>query len=98
MDKMDHPGAAGRLSAIVTNSLDAQAKTQDLARQPPLARNRAPLQRGGRRTAAWHDCCRAFDCAADFREAVALCEREAVRQFPWRADGQSGHATGQGRP
>jgi AraC family transcriptional regulator len=33
MNKADAQGTAGRLSAIVANSLDTQAKTQDLARQ-----------------------------------------------------------------
>ena len=33
MNKVDDQDAAGRLSAIVANSLDTQAKTQDLARQ-----------------------------------------------------------------
>jgi AraC-like DNA-binding protein/uncharacterized damage-inducible protein DinB len=33
MDKADGQDAAGRLTAIVTNSLDTQAKTQDLARR-----------------------------------------------------------------
>ena len=33
MNKADALGTAGRLSAIVANSLDTQAKTQDLARQ-----------------------------------------------------------------
>src|SRR4029077_13026811 len=33
MNKADGQDTAGRLSAIVANSLDAQAKTQDLARQ-----------------------------------------------------------------
>ena len=33
MNKGDRQDTAGRLSAIVTNSLDTQAKTQDLARQ-----------------------------------------------------------------
>jgi len=33
MNKADAQGTAGRLSAIVANSLDSQAKTQDLARQ-----------------------------------------------------------------
>jgi AraC-like DNA-binding protein/uncharacterized damage-inducible protein DinB len=33
MNKLDGQGKGGRLSAIVANSLDAQAKTQDLARR-----------------------------------------------------------------
>src|SRR5690349_3796845 len=33
MNKVDRQDAADRLSSIVTNSLDTQAKTQDLARQ-----------------------------------------------------------------
>src|SRR5579871_3335685 len=33
MNKGDAQGRAGRLSAVVANSLDIQAKTQDLSRQ-----------------------------------------------------------------
>ncbi len=82
----------------MSRELEVKTLQQGVGNQPALEGHQAWLYRGRRGAPARLAADRAHPGPPRCREAVEPDEQRAVRQRAGRADGQPGHAAGQGRP